>query len=160
MTTHRISKKHIARLGDFTPWWAVCKKCNKQAKLTPDYARMNAKCRCANCGAIYSIALDSDHDRRMVELPLWLKSDFRGDVFWAVNGDHLLFLEHVIGASLRERPVLKGMRLKFTGAMPFNLPRWILSAKNRTDLLRTIRKLKKRLPKNFIAANPSYRIED
>jgi hypothetical protein len=95
----------------------------------------------------------------MVSLPLWLKADFRGNIFWAVNGDHLLFLEYLIGATLRERPVHKGRRLRFTGAMPFNLPRWMLSSKNRIDLLRLIQKLKKRLPKNFIPTEPHY-LED
>ncbi len=45
----------------------------------------------------------------------------------------------------------------FTQAMPFNLPSWMLSAKNRSDLLRLIRRLKKRLPKDFV---PAERIEN
>src|SRR5579859_966825 len=95
---HRISKKMIVRLGDFSPWWVVCKQCRDQALLVPEVGKLLAQCSCTMCGAIYAIALNENYRRRMLDLPLWLRSDFRGEVFWAVNGDHLLFLEGIIGA--------------------------------------------------------------
>jgi len=82
-------------------------------------------------------------------LPLWLREDFRGEVFWALNGEHLAHLERVIRATLRERPVFGRESPKFRKReitnqnMPFNLPAWLLSAKNRSDLLRLITRLRK-----------------
>jgi len=67
-------------------------------------------------------------------------------VLWAVSGEHLDYLEQVVGATLRERPILNSKRQSFTTSMPFNLPSWILSAKNRPGLLRLIRKPKKTIP--------------
>src|SRR5256885_3187438 len=151
---HRISKKTIVRLGDFAPWWVGCKQCQERALLVAEAGKLMARCSCTACGALYSIELSQDYPRRMLELPLWFRSDFRGEVFWAVNGDHLLFLEEIIGARLRERPIHRGSRIKLTRAMPFNLPSWMLSAKNRPDILRLIRKLKKRLPKDFVPSKP------
>jgi len=148
----RISKGMIVRLSDFTPWWIVCKECRECATLVPRSESHSANCKCANCGAIYSITLGSDWDRRMKDLPLWLRGNFRDEVFWSVNGDHLLFLEELIGATLRERPVHGGKRINLTTAMPFNLPSWMLSAKNRPALLHLIQKLKQRLPKDFVPA--------
>src|SRR5229473_3127273 len=126
----RISKRTIVRLENFSPLWVVCKQCQDRALLVPETGRLLAQCSCTKCGAIYSIALIDNYRRRMVQLPLWLKNDFRGELFWAVNGDHLLFLEGIIAARLRERPIHRGNRMKLTRAMPFNLPSWMLSAKN------------------------------
>ena len=122
--------------------------------LVPEVGKLVGQSSCTTCGAIYSTVLNQEYRRRMLELPLWFRSDFRGEVFWAVNGDHLLFLEGLIAASLRERPIHKGSRIRLTKAMPFNLPSWMLSAKNRPDILRLIRKLKKRLPTDFVPSKP------
>jgi hypothetical protein len=87
-------------------------------------------------------------------LPLWLKSNFRRHVFWATNKEHLDLLERVIRAQLRARPIIDVGKLtqRFTTnrQMPFNLPSWILSAKNRPDLLRRIKRLRQTIPKNVI----------
>jgi hypothetical protein len=101
---------------------------------------------------VYSIQFNPEYDRRLSSLPLWLKADFRGNIFWALNGEHLELLERVIRSTLRERPVMLGRRLSFTMRMPFNLPFWILSAKNRPDLLRLISRLRATIPAE-IAAN-------
>lgn len=63
-------------------------------------------------------------------------------MFWALNVEHLKQLERVISSSLRERPIINGRRQKFTMRMPFNLPSWMLSAKNRDDLLKLIKRLR------------------
>jgi hypothetical protein len=87
-----------------------------------------------------------DYSRSFVEIPFWLNANFRGEVLWAVNGEHLYDLEEVIAATLRESPLHDERRLNFTRAMPFNLPKWMLSGKNRTSLLRLIKRLEKRIP--------------
>jgi hypothetical protein len=124
--------------------------------MTPTLAESKADCKCGACGAIYSISLSEDYSTLYTKLPLWLRADFRGKVFWALNSEHLDYLEKVIRATLRERPVL----IPLSGAdrpqfpkravtnqnMPFNLPAWLLSAKNRPDLLKLIARLRKTVP--------------
>jgi hypothetical protein len=77
------------------------------------------------------ILREKSSDEDIPDLPLWLKADFRGNVFWALNGDHLDFLERAIRSTLRERPVMSGRRLPFTIRMPFNLPSWMLSQRGK-----------------------------
>jgi len=128
----------------FVPWWVKCEKCSKIAKMWPQWAKQVGECKCQFCGALYTIAILQDQYARVVKsLPLWFKSGFRNQVFWALNEEHLAYLEHVISADLRERGVFLGKRIKQNQAMPFLLPAWLLSAKNRSDLLRLIARLKK-----------------
>jgi hypothetical protein len=68
----------------------------------------------------------------------------------SLNEEHLDHLERVIKAELRERPVIQlakiRIRYKTNQNMPFNLPSWVLSAKNRPGLLRLIARLRKTIP--------------
>jgi hypothetical protein len=110
--------------------------------MMPRWDKMEDECKCRSCGGLYKTSFDPEYDRRFPSLPLWLKADFRGNVFWALNGEHLDLLERVIRSELRERPIYNGRRLPLTTRMPFNLPSWLLSAKNRDDLLRLIERLR------------------
>jgi hypothetical protein len=69
-------------------------------------------------------------------LPLWIQTDFRGEVLWAYNWEHLAFIEDAIAAELRPASELRARGLHN------KLPEWMLRAKNRQDLLRAIRKLR------------------
>lgn len=160
----RLATRDVVRVQVFTPWWVKCSRCSDLAYMTPRWPESNAECKCGNCGAVYSIPLSADHARLYIDLPLWLRADFRGEVFWALNGEHLAHLERVIQATLRERPVFEReshqavcsestrerTRFRKRGMtnqnMPFNLPAWLLSAKNRPDLLRLITRLRKTVP--------------
>ena len=71
-------------------------------------------------------------------LPLWLNENFRGNVFWALNYDHLEYLKHYISAELRE----KNGRLGWT--MVEKLPDWMKSGKNRVKLIKLITDLEKK----------------
>ncbi|MEU6858945.1 hypothetical protein AB0B28_08750 [Glycomyces sp. NPDC046736] len=70
---------------------------------------------------------------------LWLETDFRGERLWAVNEQHLRFLEDYVAAGVRETG-------SFNSTLASRLPAWIKSAKNRDDLLKTLAKLRTRLP--------------
>jgi len=102
---------------------------------------------------LYKIPINRNYARQVVDLPLWLKASFRENVLWAVKGEHLDYLEQVVGATLRERPILNGKRESFATSMPFNLPSWILSAKNRAGLLRLIEKPRKTIPGEMLKGN-------
>ncbi len=70
---------------------------------------------------------------------LWLQTDFRGNVLWANNREHLDYLKRYIQARLRERNDRQGFTLVE------KLPQFIKSAKNREALLKEIEKLEKKI---------------
>lgn len=89
----RLATNEIVRLGGFSPWWVRCPECDKLATLDPGYGKRVSECKCISCGAIYRIQINPNYVRQILGLPLWFKETFRREVFWAVNGDHLLYLE-------------------------------------------------------------------
>lgn len=152
--TPRLKLDDVARMQQFTPVCVKCEKCGQAAEMWPDWAERVGQCKCKECGALYRIACPESPER-IAELPLWFKASFRKNVFWALNSDHIDYLEKIVRMSLRERPKgtrkdlkhgLSRRRLSFTSAMPFNLPAWILSAKSRPDLIRLIRRLRSSRP--------------
>ena len=74
-------------------------------------------------------------------LPLWLQAQCCGGrTLWAFNEAHLAVLAGYVGAKLRERdPQRPGM------TMVARLPRWLKSARNRDEVLRTLTRLRRRL---------------
>lgn len=142
----RLAREDVVKIVEFKPWWIRCLKCSRLACMMPRWRESKGDCKCGSCGGVYKIPFDTEYDRIFPNLPLWLKADFRGKVFWALNAEHLELLERVIRSTLRERPVMGGRRLSFTMRMPFNLPSWILSAKNRPDLLKLIARLRSTIP--------------
>lgn len=92
---------------------------------------IECRCKCESCGALYQIPIAQEDDRQSVDLPLWCEADFRGKVLWAVNGEHLDFLEETVAATLREKVVWGRTRISLHGAMPYHLPSWLLQP--RTD---------------------------
>jgi hypothetical protein len=71
-------------------------------------------------------------------LPLWLAMPFRGRTLWAVNAEHLTYLENYVAAGLRE--IGPG-----NSRLGSRLPTWIKSAKNRPDLMRALARLRTKL---------------
>ncbi|MBX7055087.1 MAG: hypothetical protein K1X36_09045 [Pyrinomonadaceae bacterium] len=72
-------------------------------------------------------------------MPLWLTDSCCGEVLWAYNLRHLEMIEGYVAAKLRERT--KGGRNSFL----CKLPKWLQSAKNRDEIMRSIRRLKEKL---------------
>lgn len=69
--------------------------------------------------------------------PLWLRAECcGGQTLWAFNERHLHILESYVSAQLRERGEHVGM------TMVARLPVWLKSAKHRTEILRTIGRLR------------------
>ena len=62
---------------------------------------------------------------------LWLEADFRGHSLWAYNAEHLAYLEGYVAAGLRETP--SGVPSE---TLESALPQWLVSAKNRDEVLR------------------------
>ncbi|WP_285608653.1 TFIIB-type zinc ribbon-containing protein [Actinokineospora globicatena] len=74
-------------------------------------------------------------------LPLWLQADCCGEILWAYNSEHLDVLESYVAARLRERGVVPGSM-----SMVERLPAWLKSAKNRSEVLRAVQRLRSSLP--------------
>jgi len=74
--------------------------------------------------------------------PLWLQASCcGGKTLWAFNPEHLDLIEGYVRARLRERRHERA----YTSLLE-KLPAWIKSAKNRDDVLRTIRRLRATMP--------------
>ena len=71
--------------------------------------------------------------------PLWYAQMYQGEHFWALNEEHLAYLENFIAAKLRLRSTYNsGMMLVD------KLPQFIKDKKNRDDLLKLISKLREK----------------
>ena len=68
---------------------------------------------------------------------LWLAVEVRGNILWAYNYQHLNDIKQYVTASLREKRGCGYM------TMVEKLPQWIISRKNRNEVLRAIAKLER-----------------
>ncbi|WP_445281982.1 hypothetical protein [Streptomyces sp. DSM 118148] len=75
--------------------------------------------------------------------PVWLQASCRGNVLWAYNLRHLDLLETYVQAKLRERGELVPWAPM---SLVERLPTWLKTAKNRTEILRTIKCLRSTVP--------------
>ena len=71
---------------------------------------------------------------------LLLRCDYRGEVLWAWNLEHLEFLENYVGSGLRERIPNRN------GSMASRLPKWMKEAKNRDGIMRAFSRLREHMP--------------
>ena len=72
-------------------------------------------------------------------MPLWLTTNHRANRLWALNEDHLNWLESFIAAEIREDKVGGSSALHAT------LPRWMTAAKNRKDVTKAVARLRRKL---------------
>lgn len=68
-------------------------------------------------------------------LRLWLTGTIKGNLFWALNYEHLKDIKNYVSAKLRIRTNYNYQ------TMVEKLPKWIQSSKNRNDVIRLIDKL-------------------
>ncbi|WP_407549240.1 hypothetical protein QOM21_09090 [Streptomyces sp. Pv4-95] len=78
-------------------------------------------------------------DDPFFEQPLWLQTPCCNELLWAYNGRHVDVLEAYVAARLRERAGYPAM------SMLDRLPAWMKSARNRTEVLRGLQRLRSRL---------------
>ncbi len=123
-----------------------CPSCAKKALAKVDHIQKEARLICPSCGfhkqkstfsKLFGI---SGHWERSADkyfsAQLWYQITFKNDIFWAYNLEHLNYLEHYIGAALREHQE----RSHYT--LLEKLPKFYHEAKNRDALLKLIQKLK------------------
>jgi|SRR5579871_3942317 hypothetical protein len=154
-----------------------CPACGECARATePAYDRSSTKYRmhisCLHCAS----QRDLDIGYRYDDVPLWLKTPCCGNLLWALNARHLTALEAFVGAGLRDTRVgpLRDSPAYGVGGAPSTkqkadvngtenswqrmnshmysrLPAWMMSAKNRPDVLRGLRKLRTKLGKTSLS---------
>lgn len=136
---------------------ACCPACSGQASIRPDptvddqrAAPLHRRLTCSGCGHIAAWSAPRHGNGRLLPhlsgpedpyfgLSLWLRTDFRGHVFWAYNAAHLTLLEHYLTAGLRERsPAFSCCEMSLLE----QLPAWMKVAKHRGDILRAVHRLR------------------
>jgi hypothetical protein len=85
--------------------------------------------------ADYEVILIGDPCDWYFQLPLYLQIECSGNTLWALNLEHLNYIESYIEAGLRESH-------PYYLSVESRLPKWMKLAKNREDVLKAIQKLK------------------
>lgn len=143
-----------ASVGSFADEFIVaCPRCQHQARVVAAGPQGDARATCQHCGfarsaregpgfggPVYTGPADP-----FFGLPLWLQSRCCGETLWAWNAGHLRFLAGLVGADLRERPRQEPVSGDRNRLLASRLPRWILSARNRDEVRRSLARLSERL---------------
>lgn len=135
----------------------VCRGCGCQAvvrlhelsearRAGPFRANLEGRFTCVHCGrgerkTAFVRFIHGPADS-VFGYPVWLSIPCCGQTLWAYNARHLNALEAFVGAKLRERrsdPEL-GWRNK---AWVSRIPRWLIAAANREEVLRCIVRLRR-----------------
>ncbi|MFG2304513.1 hypothetical protein [Actinacidiphila glaucinigra] len=137
-----------------------CPRCDGCAAVTPHPGplsdgeattsgtqNLHRRLRCKECGFFKDQIVDSAVVGAPIDpyfqRPVWLQADCSGHVLWAYNVRHLDLLDAYVAAKLRERgEVMPGA----PASLVERLPTWLKAAKNRTEILRTIKRLRSTLP--------------
>ena len=156
-----------ARIEDFGgSFLVVCPTCSRRAVVSNRGSGANPQVilTCAACGhsevwkgagpgVTYSSNLEHYRPGHVCigaavdwyfHLPLWLQLPCCGETLWAYGARHLEFLESYVGAGLRER----GRDEEYgwsNQSLASRLPAWMKSAKNRTEVMKCLAKLRERL---------------
>jgi len=150
MTEKRMQVREHLRLEQFMPphhpILVACEKCGKCATLREFVFPRKPKtmvlrlgnCSCLHCGHQWTVQAGVDF---FSDGPLWLKIPCHKNVLWILNQPHLEFMEQFISADLREERMPERSSRRLSSA----LPRWLISGKNREDVVRCLKKLRERL---------------
>lgn len=77
---------------------------------------------------------------------LWLQTPCCGETLWAFSGAHIAWLESYVSAQLRQgRPLDQDAALARNATMASRLPKWIIAAKNREEVLKGTARLREKL---------------
>ncbi|NNH68831.1 hypothetical protein HLB23_02895 [Nocardia uniformis] len=133
-----------------------CPRCGRTAHVTPapEHAgrpgreRFAHRLVCGHCGLVRTQPGRGDHlitgagstaTDPYFELPLYLRAETRHGWLWAYNFEHLALIRRYVQASLREHAPWDDGGIRHTAVA--RLPKWIKSAKHRTEILREIDQL-------------------
>ena len=122
------------RFSDFCEYRIVeCPKCSRPINLH------STKLSCTHCGFNKNFEVDGTwfkYDPLIIPIKDYLEIDCCGNLLWAVNLDHLDFIEKYVAAKLRIR------QPNINRSLASRLPSWMKQKKNREEILKGIGKLK------------------
>lgn len=129
-----------------------CEHCGKEFEieiLNQKEKVKEIKIPCPHCGA--ARAYKPTNERSIVKyidtgmlsdplfnLPLWLQSEMKGNLFWAYNRRHMNDIKTYVASKLRERQTLTHT------TMVEKLPKFIKDSKNREALIKVIERLERK----------------
>ncbi|ESQ78534.1 zinc ribbon domain-containing protein [Asticcacaulis sp. YBE204] len=124
----------------------VCPTCGGKAQLTKLDGVTARRLVCTVCGHNrdieprngYSITYPPT-DNICNGLSLWLEAETRHGRLYAFNEEHLDHIAAYVASNLREMAPTRGLR---NASVTSRLPLWVKQAKNRTEVLKLIDKLR------------------
>ncbi len=142
-TTNRFQDENLLPGNFYNDVWVVCPACTAKAIASTNTELKTVRLFCVHCGYIKEVGIRIGKNEfvtmaahHFFEVKLWLMASFKNELFWAYNDKHLEYLERYISATLREHK----NRTHFT--LLEKLPKFYHEAKNRSQLLKIIQKLK------------------
>ncbi|WP_198414170.1 hypothetical protein [Micromonospora phaseoli] len=111
----------------FRPRRLVCSQCGANRDWVTPQTQSSG-------GALIGVALGGPKDP-FFGRPLWLQTPCCGQLLWAYNASHLDVLQSYVAADVRER-------VGAASSMLGRLPAWIKKANHRTEVLRSIDRLR------------------
>jgi hypothetical protein len=118
-----------------------CPRCKSRAVITKKDPQRKGfhdmeTLACTKCGYLKqgTLLYHKEH------LELWLKVSCCGHTLWALNEDHLEYIECFVKAVLRER--IRDDLGWHNQSIASRLPKWVQDSKNRDEILKGILKLR------------------
>lgn len=138
---HRDDGSTLCTFADY--FLVECPRCASCARSTRLHTYARVACR--KCGysketGLGHLAVGGPYDSYF-QLPLWLQRPCCGHTLWAHNLEHLAYIESYVRAGHRMRNADPNAPLRNT-TMASRFPRWMISAKNRDEVLRAIEVLR------------------
>jgi hypothetical protein len=122
----------------------ACRRCATSRRHGKNGIATIARFVCEHCGKTQQKELTGWHvgmsQDWFFEYPLWLRTPCCGHELWAHNSDHLRYIESYVSAKHRMRNPNPDAAIRNT-TMASRFPKWIISAKNRDEILKAIDKL-------------------
>ncbi|MEZ6235589.1 MAG: hypothetical protein R3B68_15490 [Phycisphaerales bacterium] len=104
---------------------------------------------CGGCGYVHEEAARPTVDAHgcltigSLRVPLFLRTPCCGETLWAINEEHLDWLQRYVAAALRPRSMTESGRSNTS--LQSRLPRWIVVAKNRDEVIGSLARLRELL---------------
>ncbi len=139
----RSTNGYTTFLSEFTKTiYVVCPSCRHQGIVTTSgFSERDYRVICQQCGYNKSVQpskfIIGGAGDPYFGLPLWLTTSSGANQVWAYNYEHLAFMKSHSEAKHRER---NGPEI-WNSSLGSRLPKWMLSRRNRIDILQAINRL-------------------
>lgn len=131
--------------GDFLVECPNCRQCAVVKTRRPTANELFRLLTCTSCGSAKRYHTNQAYPaqtelERCFETPFWMSANCAGHKIWAVNQQHLEYLEKYIEADNRHEP-----RFHANKSVASRLPEWMVVGKNRDEVMHGLSKLRRKL---------------